>query len=107
MRMDSTKTIAPDSLVTREACAKIRYGAKAEVITQRRLRTVHLSAHLGAHLGAHISVQFEDEHTIRRQVQEMLHIEKIFDAAGIRSEIEACAAPPCQYDLLHLPLRNQ
>ena len=54
MRMDSSKTIAPDSLMTREACAKIRYSAKAEVITQRRLRTVHLSAHLGAHLGAHI-----------------------------------------------------
>jgi hypothetical protein len=30
-------------------------------------------------LGEHITLQFEDEQTIRRQIQEMLHIEKIFD----------------------------
>ena len=43
-------------------------------------------------LGEHISVQFEDETTIRRQIQEMLHIEKIFDEAGIQGEIDAYAA---------------
>ena len=42
-------------------------------------------------LGEHLNVQFEDETTIRRQIQEMLHIEKIFDEAGIESEIEAYA----------------
>ena len=42
-------------------------------------------------LGEHISVQFEDETTIRRQIQEMLHIEKIFEETGILSEIEAYA----------------
>jgi hypothetical protein len=42
-------------------------------------------------LGEHLSVQFEDETTIRRQIQEMLHIEKIFDEAGIESEIAAYA----------------
>ena len=36
-------------------------------------------------------MQFEDEQTIRRQIQEMLHIEKIFDEDGIQSEIEAYA----------------
>ena len=36
--------------------------------------------------------QFEDEKTIRRQIQEMLHIEKIFDEDGIQSEIDAYAA---------------
>ena len=82
--MNSTKTITPESLLTLEAYAKIRKSAKAEVIKHRRLRTVHL--------GEHVSVQFEDEHTIRRQIQEMLHIEKIFDEAGIQSEIEAYAA---------------
>ena len=51
------------------------------MIAHRKLRTVHL--------GEHISVQFEDEKTIRRQIQEMLHIEKIFDEEGIQSEIEA------------------
>ncbi len=40
-------------------------------------------------LGEHLSVQFEDEETIRRQIQEMLHIEKIFDEEGIQGEIDA------------------
>jgi hypothetical protein len=40
-------------------------------------------------LGEHIGVQFEDEDTIRRQIQEMLHIEKIFDEEGIQAEIDA------------------
>ena len=74
-------TITKDSLLTLEAYAKIRKTAKAEVIAHRKLRTVQL--------GEHISVQFEDEQTIRRQIQEMLHIEKIFDEEGIQSEIEA------------------
>ena len=75
--------ITRDSLLTLEAYAKIRNSSKAEMIAHRRLRTVRL--------GEHISVQFEDETTIRRQIQEMLHIEKIFDEAGIDSEIEAYA----------------
>jgi hypothetical protein len=43
-------------------------------------------------LGEHVSIQFEDETTIRRQIQEMLHIEKIFDEEGIQSEIDAYSA---------------
>jgi hypothetical protein len=74
-------TITRDSLMTLEAYAKIRKSAKAEVIAHRKLRTVHL--------GEHISLLFEDEQTIRRQIQEMLHIEKIFDEAGIQGEIDA------------------
>jgi hypothetical protein len=76
-------TIARDSLMTLEAYARIRKSSVAEFIAHRRLRTVRL--------GEHISVQFEDERTIRRQIQEMLHIEKIFDEAGIQNEIEAYA----------------
>lgn len=82
--LNTTTTITPESLMTLMADPKIRKSAKAEVIAHRRLRTVHL--------GEHISVQFEDEHTIRRQIQEMLRIEKIFDEAGIQSEVEAHAA---------------
>ena len=76
-------TITRDSLLTLEAYSKIRKTSKPELIAHRRLRTVHL--------GEHFSVQFEDEQTIRRQIQEMLHIEKIFDEDGIQSEIEAYA----------------
>jgi len=76
-------TITKDSLLTLEAYAKIRKTQRAEMIAHRKLRTVHV--------GEHVSLQFEDETTIRRQIQEMLHIEKIFDEEGILGEIEAYA----------------
>jgi hypothetical protein len=38
-----------------------------------------------------VTLQFEDEQTVRRQIQEMLHIEKIFDEDGIQAEIAAYA----------------
>ncbi|MCC7098109.1 MAG: DUF3501 family protein [Rubrivivax sp.] len=75
--------ITPDSLLTLEAYAKIRKSSRAQAIAHRRLRSVAL--------GAHMTLQFEDEATIRRQIQEMLHIEKIFDEAGIQAEIDAYA----------------
>ena len=74
-------TITRDTLLTLEAYAKVRKSDKPAVIAHRRLRSVHL--------GEHMSVQFEDEQTIRRQIQEMLHIEKIFDEDGIQAEIDA------------------
>jgi hypothetical protein len=77
-------TITADSLMSLEAYAKIRKTGKAAVMAHRRLRSVQL--------GEHINLQFEDEQTVRRQIQEMLHIEKIFDEAGIQSEIDAYAA---------------
>jgi len=77
-------TITKESLMSLEAYAKIRKSSKPEVIAHRKLRSVRL--------GEHISLQFEDEQTIRRQIQEMLHIEKIFDEEGIQSEIDAYAA---------------
>ena len=76
-------TISRDSLMSLEAYAKVRQTGKPDSIAHRRLRTVRL--------GEHLSVQFEDERTIRRQIQEMLHIEKIFDEDGIQSEIDAYA----------------
>ncbi len=76
-------TITRDSLLTLEDYSKIRQSSKPEVIAHRRLRSVAL--------GEHMTLQFEDEQTVRRQIQEMLHIEKIFDDEGIRGEIEAYA----------------
>lgn len=76
-------TITRNSLLTLEGYAKIRQSSKTEAIAHRRLRSVRL--------GEHVTLQFEDEHTIKRQIQEMLHIEKIFDEAGIQGEIEAYA----------------
>jgi hypothetical protein len=74
-------TITRDNLMTLEAYSKARKDIKAQVIPHRRLRSVAL--------GEHINVQFEDEKTIRYQIQEMLRIEKIFEEEGIQSEIDA------------------
>jgi hypothetical protein len=76
-------TITRDQLLTLEAYARIRKSSQPAAIAHRRLRSVHL--------GEHMTLQFEDRHTIGRQIQEMLHIEKIFDEAGIQGEIEAYA----------------
>ncbi|MFP5400226.1 MAG: DUF3501 family protein [Gammaproteobacteria bacterium] len=76
-------TLTRDSLLTLEAYARIRKSSRAKAIAHRRLRSVAL--------GEHVTLQFEDEHTVRRQIQEMLHIEKIFDEEGIQGEIDAYA----------------
>ena len=76
-------TITRDSLLTLEAYARVRKTGRAEAIAHRRRRSVTL--------GEHLTVQFEDESTVRRQIQEMLHIEKIFEDEGIQHEIDAYA----------------
>jgi TusA-related sulfurtransferase len=73
--------IAPDSLLSLEAYARERGAYRSRVIAHKRLRTVHA--------GEHVTLIFEDEQTIRYQVQEMLRIERIFEEAGIRGELEA------------------
>ena len=75
--------ITPESLLTLEAYAKIRKSSKMEAIAHRRLRSVRL--------GENMTLQFEDEASIRRQIQEMLHIENIIDEEGIQGEIDAYA----------------
>ncbi len=40
-------------------------------------------------LGEHVTLLFEDELTIRYQVQEMLRIERIFEAQGVQGELDA------------------
>ena len=73
-----------DSLLSLEAYARARKEMKPQVIAHRRLRSVAL--------GEHMTLQFEDERTIRYQIQEMLRVEKIFEADGILAEIDAYAA---------------
>jgi hypothetical protein len=74
-------TITPDSLMTLEAYSKFRKANKAQHIAHRRLRSVRL--------GEHLNLQFEDEQTVRIQIQEMLRIEKIFEEEAIQDEIDA------------------
>jgi len=75
--------ITAESLMTLEAYAKARKDIRAQVIGHRRLRSVAL--------GEHVTLQFEDEKTVRYQIQEMLRVEKIFEPDGIALEIEAYA----------------
>ena len=73
--------IARDSLLTLEAYAKERPSFRARVLDHKRARTVHL--------GEHITLVFEDELTMRYQIQEMLRIEKTFEEQGIQDELDA------------------
>jgi hypothetical protein len=73
--------ITRESLMTLEVYAKARPALRAEIIQHKKIRTVHL--------GNHLSLLFEDEKTLRYQVQEMLRIEKIFEEEGIQSELDA------------------
>jgi hypothetical protein len=69
------------SLMTLEAYAKARKELRAKVIAHKKNRM--------AHLGEHVTLIFEDELTIRYQVQEMLRIERIFEEQGIQDELDA------------------
>ena len=73
--------ISRDSLMTLESYAKARKEFRANVIAHKKLRSVHL--------GDNVTLLFEDELTMRYQVQEMLRIEKIFEEAGIQDELDA------------------
>ena len=73
--------IARDTLMSLESYAKARKDFRAKVLAHKRPRTVHL--------GEHVTLIFEDELTIRYQVQEMLRIEKIFEEEGIEGELAA------------------
>jgi hypothetical protein len=70
-----------EKLLTLEAYAKVRNNFRAEVMAHKKNRNVML--------GNHVTLIFEDEMTIRYQVQEMLRAEKIFEEAGIQEELDA------------------
>ena len=69
------------SLLSLEAYARERASFRAKVIEHKKHRSVAL--------GDHVTLLFEDELTIRYQVQEMLRIERIFEEDGIQHELDA------------------
>jgi hypothetical protein len=73
--------ITRESLLTLEAYAKERKDFRARVIAHKRQRTLHL--------GPHLTLLFEDELTIRYQIQEILRVEKIFEEEAIQEELDA------------------
>ena len=74
-------SITRDSLLTLEAYSRERKDFRARVLAHKKNRMVHL--------GEHVTLIFEDELTVRYQIQEMLRIEKTFEEQGIQHELEA------------------
>ena len=68
-----------DSIMTLEAYAKVRQKFRTEVMTHKKNRKVSI--------GENITLIFEDELTVRYQIQEMLRVEKIFEEKGILDEM--------------------
>jgi len=69
------------SLWSLEQYAEQRPAFRAEVIEHKKQRRIAV--------GAHATFYFEDYLTMKYQVQEMLRVERIFEAQEIRSELEA------------------
>jgi hypothetical protein len=70
-----------EDLWSLEEYAKRRPQFRPEAIARKNLRRILL--------GAHVTLQFEDELTVRYQVQEMLRIERTFEQEGIQAELDA------------------
>jgi hypothetical protein len=73
--------ITRDSLMTLEAYSRARPDFRARVMAHKKHRTVPI--------GGHVTLIFEDELTVRYQIQEMLRVERIFEEAGIQDELAA------------------
>jgi hypothetical protein len=74
-------TITAASLMSLEQYAKARKEFRERVLAHKKARTVQL--------GDHVTLVFEDELSMRYQIQEMLRVERIFEEEGIRDEIDA------------------
>ena len=70
-----------DDLWSLEEYAEQRSGFRTQVLAHKKIRQVAL--------GDHARLHFEDQLTIKYQIQEMLRIEKVFEADGINEELDA------------------
>jgi hypothetical protein len=70
-----------ETLWSLEKYAEVRNDFRAEVMAHKRDRRLAL--------GTNATLYFEDRLTMQYQVQEMLRIERIFEAAGIAEELDA------------------
>ena len=73
--------ITRDSLMTLEAYAKARPEFRAKVMAHKKNRSVPV--------GTNMTLIFEDELTMRYQVQEMLRTERMFEERDIQGELDA------------------
>jgi hypothetical protein len=75
------KKLSRDDLMSLEQYADARNDFREEVMRHKANRRLEL--------GTNAALYFEDRLTMHYQVQEMLRIERIFEAAGINEELEA------------------
>ncbi len=77
----SMKKLTRDDLYPLEKYAELRPRLRAEVMAHKQHRQVAI--------GPNATLYFEDRLTMQYQVQEMLRIERIFEAEGINEELAA------------------
>ncbi len=70
-----------EDLMSLEEYDQARPEFRKQVMAHKKNRLVRLNEHA--------ALYFEDRLTMQYQIQEMLRIEKIFDAAGIQEELDA------------------
>jgi len=75
------KKLSREDLWSLEEYSERRVQFRNEVMAHKKNRQVAL--------GDHARLYFEDSTTMRYQIQEMLRIEKIFEAASIQEELDA------------------
>jgi len=75
-----TNLLKREDLFSLEEYTEQRSNIRKNVMNVKKLREVNL--------GEHIRLLFENNQTVQYQVQEMLRIEKIFEAAGIQDELD-------------------
>ena len=73
--------LTANDLYSLEDYATIRGEFRAKVMAHKKSRKVHV--------GANATLYFEDRLTMQYQIQEMLRIERIFEAEGIADELAA------------------
>ena len=73
--------LSREDLFSLEEYATKRSDYRTNVINHKKNRFVRL--------GEHATLYFEDNLTLQYQIQEMLRIEKIFEADGIQEELDA------------------
>ena len=79
--MNTMQKLTRDDLYSLEQYSGVRDEFRGEVLEHKRNRRLEL--------GSNASLYFEDRMTMQYQVQEMLRIERIFEADGINEELEA------------------
>ena len=73
--------ITRESLLSLESYARQRGEFRVRVMAHKKNRT--------SHVGSNVTLIFEDELTVRYQIQEMLRIERTFEESGIVGELDA------------------